>query len=132
MKGFLYIIIFITTFIGCNQPNRQIMIEEPISNHISALSEIYEEMIGQHPNDSIYNSNLWPDTIKVAFTRNGVFEDSVEVYKYGYIKTDSNKFEPTYVFMSAAGDVFRYSYSGSFIKFYKNLQNSDKDYTYEP
>lgn len=60
----------------------------------------------------------YPETIKVAFTRNGVFEDSVEAVRRGVIEDSTGKdISPAYVYGSFVGDNWTYDLNGKFIEF---------------
>ena len=101
------------------------------SSYVSPLQQIIIEELGQYK--EIRDDNNYPDKIRVAFTRDGVFEDSIDVVKYGHIKLSNGEWEPTYIFVAAVGDVWRYDCRGSFIKFYKNHQaHSGQNHTYNP
>ena len=70
-----------------------------------------------------------PDSIIVAFTRNGKFVDSVVAYRNGVINNNS----PAYVFYSVVGDSWIYDIKGNFIKFNRSkFPHSEDTYQYEP
>lgn len=133
MKKLIWIFILLF-FIGCNRQSIKTNenIEEPIdSSYVSPLQQIIMEELDEY--NKIGEDNSYPDTLRVAFTRDGMFEDSVDVVKYGHIKLDNGKWEPTYIFVAAVGDVWRYDCRGTFIRFYENHQaHSGQNHTYNP
>lgn len=75
-----------------------------------------------------------PDTITVAFTRNGVFEDSVEAIRRGGVKDSTgNYYSPAYVYGSVVGDAWIYDINGKFIKFCESrFPHSGEPHNYKP
>ena len=65
--------------------------------------------------DSV-NFDNYPDTITVAFTRDGKFEDSVEAVREGLLEDKSGKYySPAYVFRAVVGDTWVYDVNGKFV-----------------
>ena len=133
MRKLIWICI-LALFTGCNRQSvktNERYGEYVDSSYVSPLQQIIIEELGQYK--EIRDDNNYPDKIRVAFTRDGVFEDSIDVIKYGHIKLSNGEWEPTYIFVAAVGDVWRYDCRGSFIKFYENHQaHSGQNYTYNP
>ena len=75
-----------------------------------------------------------PDTIIVAFTRNGVFKDSVEAIRRGDIEDSTgNSYSPAYVVLSVVGDAWVYDINGKFIAFHEGrFPHSGKPHSYKP
>lgn len=73
----------------------------------------------------------WPDTIKVAFTRDGVFEDSVEARKWDGSGTARGM---RYIYAGATwGDIWTYTGMGEFVSFHcTHLPHSGKPHHYKP
>lgn len=69
-----------------------------------------------HPGDTFppYHPWSYPDTITVAFTRNGKFEDSIQVIAW---RVPHDSLDDAYVLMSAYGDVWTYNLKGKFCRF---------------
>lgn len=85
-----------------------------------------------NPGDTFPGWHPWdfPDSIKVAFTRNGVFEDSIYVYPW-YVPKDS--LDGVYVMIAAVGDIWFYNLKGEFVKFYESpLPHSGAGHKYIP
>lgn len=76
----------------------------------------------------------YPDTIKVAFTRNGVLEDSVEAVRQGIINDSTGRpYSPAYVFFSTVGDSWVYDADGKYIGFNKSpYPHSGNGINYKP
>lgn len=76
----------------------------------------------------------YPDTIKVAFTRNGIVEDSVEAVRQGAIEDSIDKpYSPAYVYFSVVGDSWVYDVNGKYIGFNESsYPHSGKGIKYEP
>lgn len=68
------------------------------------------------PGDTIHDAVAegYPDTIKVAFTRDGVFEDSIEVVRTG---DEGYGYKYIYVLRCVVGDAFYYTRDGKFLDF---------------
>ena len=78
-------------------------------------------------------AEAYPDSIIVAFTRSGKFEDSVVTYKQGFIKDSLGNTIPAYIFKAAVGDVWVYDSDGNFVEFIESeLPHSDQGHTYNP
>lgn len=78
------------------------------------FSEYWHERDYIAPGDTEYNppKEGYPDTITVAFTRNGKFEDSIEVVRYpGW----DFGLKYVYILRCAVGDVFFYTREGKFL-----------------
>lgn len=114
MKKILYIIIGIMC-LGCShkEQSSNTPVEHPVCN---TLDEGY------------------PDTIIVAFTRNGKLEDSVEAIREGLLKDSTGKYySPAYVFRASVGDTWVYDVNGKFINFHESsLPHSGKPHYYKP
>lgn len=76
----------------------------------------------------------YPDTIKVAFTRNGIVVDSVEAVRHGLLADSTGKYySPAYVFFATVGDNWVYDINGKFIEFNESqYPHSGKGIKYEP
>lgn len=75
-----------------------------------------------------------PDTITVAFTRNGKFEDSVKAVRQGLVSDSTGKYySPAYVFGGVVGDNWTYDINGKFIEFNcVDLPHSGAPHHYKP
>lgn len=75
-----------------------------------------------------------PDTIKVAFTRDGVFEDSIKAVRQGVVYDKNGKaYSPAYVVTAMVGDNWTYDINGKFIKFNcVDLPHSGAPHSYHP
>lgn len=75
-----------------------------------------------------------PDTITVAFTRDGKFECYEKAVRRGLVADSTGDYySPAYVIESAVGDNFVYDINGKFIKFNcVDLPHSDAPHTYKP
>lgn len=85
-----------------------------------------------HPGDTFPDYHPWwyPDTIKVAFTRDGVFEDSAEIEAMR-IPEDSD--DGAYGFRTVVGDAFYYNLRGKFVRFYEaETPHSRDNHDYRP
>lgn len=67
---------------------------------------------------------VYPDTIVVPFTRNGVVEDSVEAVKWDVLQDSTGHvYSPLYVFISMTGDTWQYDINGKFVRHTCNPRN---------
>lgn len=58
-----------------------------------------------------------PDTITVAFTRNGKFEDSIIAVRQGLVANSKGEYySPAYVHRAVVGDAWVYDINGKFIE----------------
>ena len=137
MKKILYIILICVMCFGCslerhpksNSSKDSIVtvvsvggnIEIPLDSFLAVkdsfvyVKDCYEEF---WCTKEYYKWNYgYPDTIKVAFTRNGVVEDSVEAVRQGLVADSTGKYySPAYVFLSVVGDKWIYDVNGKFIE----------------
>lgn len=75
----------------------------------------------------------FPDSIKVAFTRNGKFEEYISVWKDGYVRNKYNRWEPAYTLRTAVGDIWVYDKNGKFRLFIEcPLPHDGWGHTYTP
>lgn len=84
--------------------------------------------------DALYKKyKRFPDSIKVAFTRDGKFEDSIEVCKDGFVKNKKKQWEPAYTFTAAVGDIWVYDAHGKFRLFIEcPLPHDGQGHKYNP
>lgn len=79
---------------------------------------------------------LFPDSIRVAFTRNGKFVDSVTAYNLiGIYEGDEDYIEPEYCFEDAVGHKWFYDIHGKFKEFVESPYphgDSKKEEPYKP
>lgn len=76
----------------------------------------------------------YPDTITVAFTRDGVFEDSVKCERRGLVEDSTgNYYSPAYIFTTVVGDSWTYDVNGKFIRFdCSSSPHSGRPHHYKP
>lgn len=85
-----------------------------------------------HPGDTFPDEHPWnfPDSIKVAFTRDGKFEDSIWAYVEAVPK-DSD--DAVYVYRVVVGDAWYYNLKGKFCYFVEcPCPHSGQGHTYHP
>lgn len=75
----------------------------------------------------------YPDSIKVSFTRDGKFEDSIMVCKDGFVQNKKKQWEPAYTFTAAVGDIWVYDARGKFRLFIEcPLPHDGQGHKYNP
>ena len=75
----------------------------------------------------------YPDTIKVAFTIDGKFIDSVYAERRGAIEDNlGHCICPAYVFVAGVGDVWTYDVDGNFVRFACSNDHSGAPCEYNP
>ena len=74
-----------------------------------------EDILKMLPSNTNYYKDWleYPETIIVAFTRNGKIEDSVEAVRWDMLMDCS----PSYVFTAGVGDTWVYDVNGNFLEF---------------
>lgn len=148
MKNILYVAIGLILCVGCSY-NQQIKITDKVdSTYVIGMDSISTDSFLKIKDSLIYSKedNAWmtkklhwfwyecPDTIIVAFTRDGVFEDSVEAIRQGLVEDSiGNYYSPAYVFGSVVGDAWVYDINGKFIEFNESpFPHSGKGHKYHP
>lgn len=139
MKNLLYIVLLCMGLLCCSKDSRadieQLKKEMDYTklpsytkegnriNNTNDTLEYYNQSLRDieyiNPGDTIYDpvAEGYPDTIKVAFTRNGVFEDSIEVVRVGGGPPDFTEYRYVYMLQCVVGDVWFYSRDGKFLSF---------------
>lgn len=89
-------------------------------NNTNDTIRLYNETFHEYdiiaPGDTVCDpvKEGYPDTIRVAFTRNGVFEDSLDVARVPGIEFG---LKYVYMFRCAVGDAVYYTREGKFLEF---------------
>lgn len=136
MKKLIYTIVIAAICIGCSH-KQQIKPQETIydkgdSVYVGGIGNLDSAAFLKAKDTLIYNKEdeIWvtrrthwfwyecPDTITVAFTRNGKFEDSVIAVRQGLVANDKGEYySPAYVIRAVVGDTWTYDINGKFIEF---------------
>lgn len=97
-------------------------------------SFVYCKEEGYWMTKEMYKWNYgYPDTIMIAFTRNGVFVDSVEAVRHGLVADSTGEYySPAYVFTSGVGDKWIYDINGKFIEYNRSYPHSGNEIKYKP
>lgn len=136
MKKIL-LIIGIILLVGCYFGNRSYSSDSSNSEDsvevdtMVAPTTTQEEIVEKN-----YKPDSYPDSIRIAFTRNGEFVDSFTVYRIGGIYDKNDKFiGPKYYFRDAVGHMWFYDIHGKFIDFIESPyphDGADKEEPYKP
>lgn len=122
-----------TVFFSC----RKVIVPKDVDSiYIKGIDEISKDSFlkikdsliyykGEYEEDSCWMTKdyyrwnyVYPDTLMVAFTRNGNFEDSVEAIKWDMQEDSIRHIRiPIYVVRDVVGNTWEYDINGKFIEF---------------
>ncbi len=148
MKNLLYFVVGLILCIGCSQKQQTKTTDKVDSTYVDGIGKIPTDSFLKIKDSLIYSEEdkewmtkeqHWftyecPDTIMVAFTRNGVFEDSVEAVRQGLVADSTGHYySPAYVFGDVVGNKWIYDINGKFIEFNESpYPHSGKGHKYHP
>lgn len=148
MKKLIYVLVMLFFMVGCSPKRKTTPYNKDSYITIYACGKDLKlsiDSFNQVKDSFVYckEEGLWmtkrlywfnyqcPDSITVAFTRNGKFVDSVVAYRWGILDKNSNS--PAYVFYSVMGDAWFYDIKGNFIEFNRSrFPHSGNSYQYKP